>query len=184
MSVHRFELIINNSLIVNSLDNNNFTVYIFQNPVSIDGNDKLTNKIKTMSGTFVILNISSKVGNIKETDYNDNDIFNIDNINIIKKYIENPKCIKIIIAIGEYLRRKFKNKFNYIYYDIIKILEPYENKLFCYSLTSNFKLPYLGNYIDILDKELIPYKISPYLFGIIDIIMKNKYENKFIFNKY
>lgn len=174
MDNHRYELIINNGNIVNSLDNDDeYIIYIFQNPVS-NNDDQLINQIKTMNGIYVILNISSKICNIREVDYNEYDIFNEKNINTFKKYIENPKCIKIILAFGEYLRRKFKNKFNYFYYDILKIMEPYEDKLYCYNLTNNYKLPYLGHGSNILKEKLIPYKISNYLFYTIDTLLKNR----------
>lgn len=87
----------------------------------------------------------------------------------------NPNCSKIIIAIGEYLVKKFKNRFNHIFYSIIEILDNHDHKLFCYGLTKNSSMPILGKDTDIFDRELIPYKTNIFMkYWIKLLINKNK----------
>lgn len=66
MSVFRYELKIKNGNIVESFDDEEYTIFIFQNPASVDGSDRILTKIKTMQGNYVILNISPKVCNIHD----------------------------------------------------------------------------------------------------------------------
>ena len=152
---HRYELKIEDKNIVKNFSNDsNFILYLFSNPASYDGNDKFINKfIKNKPpGNVVICNISSKI----ELSNFDQDVFNQQNLNIIKKYVDDPKCEKIILMCGEDLIKIYKNIFTKYFKQIEQNLELQRDKVFCSNLTKKYNLPLFGRY-NIFDRDLILY---------------------------